>query len=72
MQQISSVNNATIKKLAKLKQKKYRDEENRYLIEGFHLFEEAVKAGKKYQYVLGTEEAPVSYTHLTLPTISHV
>ena len=50
MQQISSVNNATIKKLAKLKQKKYRDEENRYLIEGFHLFEEAVKAGKKYQY----------------------
>ena len=57
MQQISSVNNATIKKLAKLKQKKYRDEENRYLIEGFHLFEEAVKAGKKYQYVLGTEEA---------------
>ena len=56
MQQISSVNNATIKKLAKLKQKKYRDEENRYLIEGFHLFEEAVKAGKKYQYVLGTEE----------------
>ena len=47
MQQISSVNNATIKKLAKLKQKKYRDEENRYLIEGFHLFEEAVKAAEK-------------------------
>lgn len=30
MQQISSVNNATIKKLAKLKQKKYRDEENSF------------------------------------------
>ncbi len=46
MQQISSVNNATIKKLAKLKQKKYRDDEGLYLIEGFHLFEEALKAGK--------------------------
>lgn len=57
MQQISSVNNATIKKLAKLKQKKYRDDEGLYLIEGFHLFEEALKAGKKYQYILGTEEA---------------
>ena len=55
MQQISSVNNATIKKLAKLKQKKYRDDEGLYLIEGFHLFEEALKAGKKYQYILGTE-----------------
>lgn len=57
MQQISSVNNATVKKLAKLKQKKYRDEEGRYLIEGFHLFDEAIKSGKKYQYLLGTEEA---------------
>ncbi|MCT3601987.1 RNA methyltransferase [Lactobacillus acidophilus] len=57
MQQISSVNNATIKKLAKLNQKKYRDDEGSYLIEGFHLFEEAIKAGKKYQYILGTEEA---------------
>lgn len=57
MQQISSVNNATVKKLAKLKQKKYRDEEGRYLIEGFHLFDEAIKFGKKYQYLLGTEEA---------------
>lgn len=57
MQQISSVNNATVKKLAKLKQKKYRDEEGSYLIEGFHLFDEAIKSGKKYQYLLGTEEA---------------
>ena len=57
MQQISSVNNATVKKIAKLKQKKYRDEEGRYLIECFHLFDEAIKSGKKYQYLLGTEEA---------------
>ncbi|WP_028043943.1 TrmH family RNA methyltransferase [Candidatus Stoquefichus massiliensis] len=40
---ITSIQNETIKKIMKLKQKKYRDEMNLYLIEGFHLVEEARK-----------------------------
>lgn len=42
---ITSIQNETIKKIMKLKQKKYRDEMNLYLIEGFHLVEEARMAG---------------------------
>lgn len=54
---ISSVNNNVIKNLAKLKQKKYREKTGLYMIEGFHLVEEALKAGEKFIYLLGTEEA---------------
>lgn len=57
MQQISSVNNKLIKELAKLNKKKYREDTGLYIIEGFHLFEEALKARRRYQYLLGTEDA---------------
>ncbi|WP_435371275.1 RNA methyltransferase substrate-binding domain-containing protein, partial [Lactobacillus intestinalis] len=57
MQQISSVNNKTIKDLAKLNKKKYREDTGMYIIEGFHLIEEALQAGRKFQYLLGTDEA---------------
>lgn len=57
MQQISSVNNKLIKELAKLAKKKYREETGFYLIEGFHLLEEALKSNQRYQYLLGTDTA---------------
>lgn len=57
MQQISSVNNKTIKDLAKLNKKKYREDTGMYIIEGFHLIEEALQAGRKFQYLLGSDEA---------------
>lgn len=41
--EITSVNNQLIKDTAKLHQKKYRDELGLFLIEGFHLYEEALK-----------------------------
>ncbi len=41
---ITSINNQTIKELDKLKQKKYRDLEQKFLIEGEHLVEEAEKS----------------------------
>lgn len=41
---ITSVQNETVKEIVKLKQKKYRDEMNLFLVEGFHLVEEARKA----------------------------
>lgn len=47
MKEISSVKNQVIKDAKKLQQKKYRIKEQAYLLEGFHLIEEAVKAGSK-------------------------
>ena len=42
---IESVNNERIKKIAKLNDKKYQDIENKFIIEGKHLVEEALKLG---------------------------
>lgn len=41
MKEITSVNNNYIKELLKLKQKKHRDEEKKFLVEGYHLVEMA-------------------------------
>lgn len=43
MENITSVNNSHIKELCKLKEKKYRDKSNTFLIEGEHLLYEAYK-----------------------------
>lgn len=54
---ITSVNNNKIKELNKLKEKKYRDESNTYLIEGEHLVYEAYKANLlKELFVLDGED----------------
>lgn len=42
---ISSIQNNLIKDLAKLKMKKYRQENNQFLIEGYHLVQEAYNTG---------------------------
>ena len=42
---IESINNEQIKEIRKLKDKKYRDESNLFLVEGDHLVKEAYKAG---------------------------
>lgn len=41
---IQSVNNKTIKELVKLKNKKTRDEKGLFLVDGYHMVEEAMKA----------------------------
>ena len=41
IKEIKSVNNPYIKELSKLKTKKHRDEARKFLVEGFHLVEEA-------------------------------
>src|SRR5574344_2805962 len=43
--EITSVNNLFVKNVVKLQQKKYRDESERFLIEGFKAIEEAHRAG---------------------------
>ena len=55
MQKIESVNNETIKKLVKLKQKKYRDEHGLVLVEGYKIFLEAVKSEQEILSVFATE-----------------
>ena len=45
MENITSVNNSHIKELSKLKEKKYRDSTDTFLIEGEHLIFEAYKEG---------------------------
>ena len=42
---IESPNNTKIVEYAKLNTKKYRDQENLFIVEGEHLVEEAIKAG---------------------------
>lgn len=44
MKEITSINNEFIKKISKLKEKKERYKNNEFLIEGYHLVEEAIKA----------------------------
>ena len=41
--EITSVNNPLVKDTVKLQQKKYRDMFNLFVVEGYHLFEEASK-----------------------------
>lgn len=54
---ITSIQNETIKKIMKLKQKKYRDEYDLFLVEGFHLVEEARKAGCIQTLITTLDEA---------------
>ena len=49
---IESVNNEQIKEIRKLKDKKYRDESNLFLVEGDHLVKEAYKSGKLVKLIL--------------------
>ncbi|HFI0794766.1 TPA: TrmH family RNA methyltransferase [Streptococcus suis] len=54
MEIIRSKSNNLVKQIKKLQQKKYR--RSSYLIEGWHLLEEAVKAGVSIEHVLVLEE----------------
>lgn len=51
MEEITSVNNSLVKDTAKLNQKKYRDINNKFLLEGFKTIEEAVNSGIEIDYI---------------------
>lgn len=53
---ITSLDNKEIKRYAKLKQKKYREVEKLFLVEGQHLVKEAEKAGILYKVIIVYEE----------------
>ena len=56
MQRISSKDNEFIKHIKKLKDKKYRDESNEYIIEGIKLIEEAINENAKIKQIVICEE----------------
>ena len=63
---IESVDNKKIKNLRKLHQKKYRDEEKKFLVEGIHLVTEAYNSGNLLEIILLNSEemnfnVPVTY-----------
>ncbi|MFA5602677.1 MAG: RNA methyltransferase [Bacilli bacterium] len=53
---INSLNNDRIKYFSKLKQKKYRDKEGLFLVEGMHLVLEAYKSGYLKEIILEENE----------------
>lgn len=61
MQVISSKDNELVKHIKKLKDKKYRDESNEYIIEGVKLIEEAVKENAKIKKIIVCEDTTRTY-----------
>lgn len=53
---ITSLNNTLIKETTKLHQKKYRDKTSLFLVEGYHLYEEAKKYGS-IKHIFTTDES---------------
>ena len=51
MEEITSVNNQLVKDTAKLHIKKYRDVENKFILEGYKAIEEAVRSGVNVEYI---------------------
>ncbi len=66
---ITSLHNESIKELMKLKQKKYRDETGLFLVEGYHLVEEARKHHCLQKIVTTLDE---QFVQETLYVSSHV
>jgi len=55
---ITSVDNSKIKELNKLKTRKYRKEEKKFLVEGYHLVEEAYKKGILLEILVEEKSQP--------------
>lgn len=64
MQEITSINNNFVKEAVKLQQKKYRDKENKFLLEGFKCIEEACNAGVELESVFVLKEKAAQYDFL--------
>lgn len=71
MKIIESNKNEWIKQIKKLEKKKYRDLENRYLIEGEHLVEEALANQVDIESLIITEQSALSYKELVAQVDYH-
>ncbi len=70
MEKITSVSNNLVKETAKLKQKKYRDESGKFLLEGFKSIHEAFLYGVEIDYVFVNEYKLEEYNFLKEKLIS--
>ncbi|MDD4565954.1 MAG: RNA methyltransferase [Eubacteriales bacterium] len=70
MKLIISADNQTFKKAVQLKQKKYRDEQNRYLIEGPNLVHEAYRSNIDIEMILQSEDYCGGDAFLDIPTVT--
>ena len=71
MIRIESVHNEKIKQYAKLKEKKQRDQQRQFLVEGEHLIQEALKAGL-VDVLLHVEAHPFSYEGMSISVTQQV
>jgi len=62
--EITSVNNELVKEVVKLQQKKYRDEEKKFLLEGFKAIEEAFLAKIEIEKVFVLKEKAQKYSFI--------
>lgn len=61
MQEITSVNNNLVKEVVKLQQKKHRESESKFILEGRKCLEEAFNAGLKIERVFVLKEKSSQY-----------
>lgn len=61
MEKITSVNNELVKQTVKLQQRKYRDAENKFLLEGYKAISEAHDAEIELDYVFVLESSAADY-----------
>ena len=61
MEEITSLNNSLVKYTAKLLQKKYRDAENKFILEGYKALEEAISSGIEIEYAFILSEKANKY-----------
>ena len=67
MKEISSKDNAIIKHIAKLKEKKYRAEYNEFIIEGLKLIKEAIQENADIKHIVvcdGCDNSEIIESHL--------
>lgn len=62
--EITSINNETIKEVAKLQQKKYRDDSKKFLLEGLKAIEEAFNADIEIEQIFVLKEKAFHYSFL--------
>ena len=68
MKKITSVNNEYIKFLSKLKDKKTRIQEQKFIVEGFHLVEEAYKANVLLEVL--TVDENINYKNIEITVVN--
>ena len=66
--EITSLNNDLVKQTLKLHQKKYRDEEKKFLLEGFKAIEEAFLAKIEFEYVFVEKNKAGKYGFIINPS----